>query len=129
MGKPQVAAGSPDSTGGALAVPSYPQLILLVGIYVMKGLMVQFHGVHKQLCCRPGVGAATRAPGRASPRLPGCDFQQGPLGGIFLLLLFTVSSERSLSAHQRSAHRLLGAREHPNKPLPALMLTEALGES
>lgn len=128
MGKPHGAAGSPDSTANALAVPSYPHLILLVDVYVMKGLMVQFLGVHKQLCLRPGVGAARRAPaGRASPRLPGYDFQQGPLGGI--LFLFTVSSERSLFAQQRSAHHLLGAREHPNKPLPVLMLTEAPGES
>lgn len=89
MGKLDVAAGSPDSVADALAMPSYLHLILPVDTYIMKGLMMPFHEVHKQLCCGSGVEAARRALGRVSPGLFDCDFQQGrcqPLGGVAFLL-------------------------------------------
>lgn len=93
VGKLDRAAGSPDSIADTLAVPSYLHLILPVDVYVMKGLMMQFHEVHKQLCCTSGVEAARGARGRASPEVFDCDFQQGhsqPLGGVAFLLLLAV---------------------------------------
>lgn len=66
VGKLDVAAVSPGSTGDALAMPSYFHLTLPAGTYITAGLMMQFREVHEQLCCGSGTEAPRRALGRAN---------------------------------------------------------------
>lgn len=124
VGKLDVAAVSPGSVGDALAMPSYFHCTLPADPYITAGLMMQFHEVHKQLCCGSGIEAPRRALGRATPGLVVTSGRVMVSLWVWLLssssLLF---SERSLVAHHLAARRLLGAREHPRKALPVLMLT------
>lgn len=87
--------------------------------------MMQFHEVHEQLCCASRVEAAQRALGRLSPGLSDCDFCRVTVSLWVGLLPYSclLFSERCLFAYHQAAHHVLGAREHPRKALPVLMVT------
>lgn len=101
-----------------LAMPSYLHLSLPIDTYTM----VQFHEEYKQLCCGSRVEVARKTLGRVSPGIfdsrVAVSLCVGWLSSSCLLF-----SERSLFAHHLAAHHLLGAKEHPRKALPVLMLT------